>query len=872
MVAGISLSMATMPTLPPAAVLAATLLAAVLATAPETAEAHNWFQTPARALNEASTVRPCRGRKSSDTHAQVGPGQTFTLKWTVGHESPTYFVIVHESDEGMLELTNMTAVMEDYLALAPDGTNTAMDPFYQRYHGVPGRDLRTWTPHYPTRRNIYGAQVAKGDPNFLDHPRAKTESLYKFTADILEKDYRVSYASAKYPWIEGVYKYDHVDHRTFDFDGVRVAIEARKGAGHYVVNWRWNGYYDCVDVEVFDDRQIEHVDGRDVGGHTWSKLDHCQYIGAPIMLTPCMPANDGVKACIDAIGKYGDDDTRMGVNVVPLKNPSGVAFPEQVNIPFMNHTCANTEWTVVTGAVSENALPEMKERLGTAVPATTCGAGKYSLVSQGRSGTRITWTQIMFQANAGHGQYAKPTKVSLRIAMQKCGIDPSCKHISTTKASADDDIWTKDHLWYGCSQLAAAPNDPLAVAFTRPEQYNPAAKYREGGDARVTSVFTDPAEGSSDKTWRISFHPEGSEEDQALPDGWAGDTGQTFGDRGNGNTYGWRCPVRRTRGTNSPYGNKGDNQGGMDRGGKGLGARAQDVPFSSEYNIINNSWVQDLHNIKCPDGPGGSLATNAWEMEVPNGIYRVGALMTYTFFNDDGTYQRPNGPFTAGCAIHHTQASLNFVNGQGPRGLTYWKNVEVSNGRLQLGGSFDPGIPGGDKDDDMRCTLINAVKIIQLSDSRFPPQWLPSSGSGGAWYQQEVPANVPIGLVDIKFPRYGGGYREQNTDCRYQWMMHGDRCQYGNDLKYWENTPLGDFDGADQGFSVSVSNSPCTDGAGCAGGTVCDVVTRPQAEVHCPVCDTMKRGSALYGQDYDIDCKGASDDSSPPPHHHSVVR
>ena len=141
--------------------------------------------------------------------------------------------------------------------------------------------------------------------------------------------------------MKAVYKYQHVDARTFDFDAVRVSVPGRKGAGHYIVNWRWNGYYDCIDVEVFDDRQIEHIDGLAKAGHTWSKLDHCQYVGAPIVISPCMPANAGAKSCIDAI-KYGDDDTRMGINVVPLSNPALVAFPDQVNIPWNNYTCSNT--------------------------------------------------------------------------------------------------------------------------------------------------------------------------------------------------------------------------------------------------------------------------------------------------------------------------------------------------------------------------------------------------------------------------------------------------------------------------------------------------------------------------------------------------
>ena len=66
---------------------AGTLLAVLgaLALRAPSAQAHNWMHTPGRARKEASTLRPCRGRKASDTHAQVGPGQSFTLKVATGH-------------------------------------------------------------------------------------------------------------------------------------------------------------------------------------------------------------------------------------------------------------------------------------------------------------------------------------------------------------------------------------------------------------------------------------------------------------------------------------------------------------------------------------------------------------------------------------------------------------------------------------------------------------------------------------------------------------------------------------------------------------------------------------------------------------------
>lgn len=74
-------------------------------------EAHNWMHTPARALMEASTTAPCRGRKASDTHAQVGPNQPFVIKWATGHSRPSYWVVVHSSNEHWLRARNFTAMV-----------------------------------------------------------------------------------------------------------------------------------------------------------------------------------------------------------------------------------------------------------------------------------------------------------------------------------------------------------------------------------------------------------------------------------------------------------------------------------------------------------------------------------------------------------------------------------------------------------------------------------------------------------------------------------------------------------------------------------------------------------------------------------------
>jgi hypothetical protein len=68
-------------------VAAAAAMVLTLAVLPAPTAAHNWLHTPSRSRLKASTTMPCIGRKASDTHQQVGPGQDFMMKWATGHAS-----------------------------------------------------------------------------------------------------------------------------------------------------------------------------------------------------------------------------------------------------------------------------------------------------------------------------------------------------------------------------------------------------------------------------------------------------------------------------------------------------------------------------------------------------------------------------------------------------------------------------------------------------------------------------------------------------------------------------------------------------------------------------------------------------------------
>jgi hypothetical protein len=93
---------------------------------------HNWVNSVSRSP-AASTYRPCKPPLTDLPHAQVGPNQAFQIEWMQGHGDYAYFVTIHSKNADKLKL-HTTAMLNDYIALAPNGSNQALKPNLQRYH------------------------------------------------------------------------------------------------------------------------------------------------------------------------------------------------------------------------------------------------------------------------------------------------------------------------------------------------------------------------------------------------------------------------------------------------------------------------------------------------------------------------------------------------------------------------------------------------------------------------------------------------------------------------------------------------------------------------------------------------------------------
>ena len=356
------------------------------------ASAHNWMHTPARSRKEASTTMPCRGRKATDTHAQLGPGQSTVLKWATGHTGDgghdhTLLVVVHEDDYEWLRHESFLEFVHDYIDTAPSPAPGVVDPALapatQRYHGVEGKHYDTFLTFIAGGQEgnaagtvefiganaaglgntLFDGEVAHDDEHFLNHTFTATEHLYRYQPAVLAAgDKRVAYHNAKYPWLLAAHRYPHHYTRPGDYDAVRVEVPPRKGEGHYIVHYRWKGYSDCIDVDVFDE-EVPFPDGQDEDAYVWNRVDHCQYVAPREVVTRCHMATGTPDKCVAELTGHRSErkcgtncKTRYGINVVPYANPDAVPFPDAVNIPWTNHTCANTEWTAIAGTPSRSPV------------------------------------------------------------------------------------------------------------------------------------------------------------------------------------------------------------------------------------------------------------------------------------------------------------------------------------------------------------------------------------------------------------------------------------------------------------------------------------------------------------------------------------
>ena len=315
---------------------------------------------------------PCLPRApGAKPHVQVGKNQNIELGWATGHGGSSYWVLVHEKDSDKLAM-HRNPLIEDYLASAPAGSNqaapgqprqrmhrsvygTKTDPaafdFWQKmqpsdsgafnYLGYKGPMAKT-DPRYPGKQpyvpGVTGNLGNTMTPNRgslrlpADYPlpagkEFNREFLWEYKdADIMNDRY-VAYSNPKYPWILAAAKYAHVQ-KPADVDVAMMAIPADNnfGAGNYVAQWLWNGYYDCVDISYTDSPTPTPTPfGVKItanGGKAFTKIDHCFFPDPKFVWGQAMEVVKSVDAChAKCLTSTSGGNSCDGVAVVPFNTP-----------------------------------------------------------------------------------------------------------------------------------------------------------------------------------------------------------------------------------------------------------------------------------------------------------------------------------------------------------------------------------------------------------------------------------------------------------------------------------------------------------------------------------------------------------------------
>ena len=326
------------------------------------------------------------------------------LNWATGHGGAQYFAIVKAGDEDKLALHTET-LLNDYLALAPEGTSSASpsgwlgdQDIYRRYAirysdkkdnrndekangyvggvvGDPRMDRRRCCPvgECPTcpgrdEKTFYQKRIMPGDRGWIDRPahfrcarrdghcRGKTHGQYQWVDNQYRNDLRAAYQSKKYPWIVGVMRYSIWRSFPADHDAALVHFPSWAQPGKYLIQFSWRGYYDGIDVLLLS-QESNDIYGKPSTSHAWRRVEHCQFQHYTYGTNRHRPKTEVLRdgeldpiPCLDYVINNRWGKKMNGVNVVPLTNPPSVRFKNDLNIPW-----ENPDYTGVTDANSPDA-------------------------------------------------------------------------------------------------------------------------------------------------------------------------------------------------------------------------------------------------------------------------------------------------------------------------------------------------------------------------------------------------------------------------------------------------------------------------------------------------------------------------------------
>eukprot|EP00729_Bicosta_minor_P016547 gene16546-7835_t len=156
------------------------------------------------------------------------PGQRMVTRWASSHNNTFSFAIVAAADQQWFFQDDYYQMLDDYIALAPPGSNEAVAK--PRYHGSSGatRYLNIETSTVCAGglciEDLFTHEVPSTDADYVDHNLdmglidAKWKNhMYAYNPAVVHDDEsntwetipdrRVAYTSEKYPWLVAAYRY-----------------------------------------------------------------------------------------------------------------------------------------------------------------------------------------------------------------------------------------------------------------------------------------------------------------------------------------------------------------------------------------------------------------------------------------------------------------------------------------------------------------------------------------------------------------------------------------------------------------------------------------------------------------------------------------
>lgn len=269
--------------------------------------------------------------------------------------------------------------MDDYLASAPLPANVAAQK--PRMHGATRestyiKDKATWElcAEGFCQKGLFKKEMAATDSGYVAHFNDMVKGgvavkyshhQYEYAPQLISDDQRVSYQSAKYPWLLAVYRYHNKVNMHHDWDLINIEVPYVKGKGrHYLVHYSsrnygldggefrthtcgGNCYNDVIDVNALDEQVPDDlIYGKTTGKFDWVKVDHCQFVDPVAVVSAIHNATDNAEQCrIEMDTKAGlTNGFDLGINIVPSENPDvvpkTVVRAEEAVAAVCKHKCA----------------------------------------------------------------------------------------------------------------------------------------------------------------------------------------------------------------------------------------------------------------------------------------------------------------------------------------------------------------------------------------------------------------------------------------------------------------------------------------------------------------------------------------------------